>query len=86
MKNTLSRLMNKGHWLNLMLAAVIFCGCKGEPVKEPTIVWKSYTNFFDDPMPKGICRFAYQKYEHADYVVFQDSCHFYNVGDKLSKK
>lgn len=24
MKNTLSRLMNKGHWLNLMLAAVLF--------------------------------------------------------------
>ncbi len=39
MKNILSRLMNKGHWLNLMLAAValLLTSCKHE-LKEGTVV------------------------------------------------
>jgi hypothetical protein len=41
MKNTLSRLMNKGHWLNLMLAAVIFSSCEGMMIPIPPFVVKS---------------------------------------------
>jgi hypothetical protein len=86
MKTALSKLMNKGHWLNLMLAAVIFCGCQGEPIKEPTITLKLYTGFWGGEMPKGICWFGYKKYENGETVTFQDSCHVYNLGDKLIPK
>ena len=34
MKNKLSKQMNQGHWLYIMLAAVIFCGCS-QKLDEP---------------------------------------------------
>jgi hypothetical protein len=39
-----------------------------------------------EPMPIGICRYGYNRYEKGETVAFQDSCKCYNVGDKLSKK
>jgi hypothetical protein len=86
MKTTLSKLMNKGQWLTTMLAVVFGCGCHVELVKEPTINWKLYTNIWGGEMPRGICWFGYKKYESlvGETVTFQDSCHLYNVGDKLN--
>lgn len=46
MKNILSRLMNKGYWLNLMLCAVLCAGCKPS-VKEGQIWVKEYN--LDNP-------------------------------------
>lgn len=70
-----------------LLVAVIFCQCHGEKITDPTINKKYYTTFWDTPMPKGICRFCYET-DKGDGCVscFEDSCHFYNVGDRVGGK
>ena len=47
--------------------------------RDSTIVSKSYSTYTGYPLPKGICRFVYDNYGHE----FQDSCHFYQVGDTI---
>ncbi len=67
----------------IIILSIILTGCNGAKIKNPKICYKSYTNFWDNPMPKGICWFGYKEYENGDYVRFNDSCSFYKVGDPI---
>jgi len=40
----------------------------------------------DNPMPPGICRFGYTRYQNGEIIIFSDSCKFYFVGDKVFKQ
>lgn len=86
MKNKTSLKQILGISFYALLAVCIFCGCNGKKIEHPVIIWKSYTNFWDNPMPTGICRFAYKEYENGESIEFNDSCSKYNVGDTVSKK
>jgi hypothetical protein len=60
-------------------------GCNSNrPNEKSVIMFKSYLNWNDKPLPKCICRFAYVN-KDAKAISFQDSCHKYSVGDKLIK-
>lgn len=71
--------------LTFSFAIAIGVGCT-ERSDAPKKVWhviisKSYLTYYNNPLPKGICRFLYTK--DGIFEEFQDSCHFYKIGDTL---
>lgn len=45
---------------------------------------KYSTDWWENPMPVGLCRFYYDS--KTGKHEFTDSCHFYQVGDDISSK
>ena len=68
----------------LILLAVVFVGCNSEPTERnevKIISNKRYTTFWSNPMPKGICRYFYEK--DNTLIEFHDKCEAYSIGDTL---
>lgn len=67
----------------VILLTLIFIGCSNPEIKEPVINRKEYTNIWGAHLPTGICKFTFKKFERGGYYSFEDSCKFYQVGDRV---
>jgi hypothetical protein len=68
----------------LVILLLLLVSCEHIPgereLPERVILQKAYFNTNGDLMPTGLCRF---QYKNATLMEFQDSCHFYFVGDTI---
>lgn len=70
--------------LGVVIIGMMLTSCTSDCYDRPdnnVITSKYYSGFFDNEMPKGICRFFYGTGQCRQ--EFRDSCHFYHVLDTI---
>lgn len=68
-----------------LILILFFASCR-EYRPKMIVINKYYTDYYDRPMPNGICRYYFYPCPNCDAAQFQDSCHKYNVGDTIPIK
>jgi hypothetical protein len=57
--------------------------CNGPHQERPERILSKY--HYTEVQSKGLCKFTYRPKGSAVNWIFEDSCHFYHVGDTLPK-